>query len=110
MRRIFMFISIMALTIGLIGFLFNLGEYDLFAQLAKIESLNFANPVEDLRELIDEANNLFSFSGEDVAWYEYIPLFFQWVGTMIQFPIILIKDIATNIFDGLQAILFILGF
>lgn len=110
MRRIFMFITVMALVVGLISFLFNLGEYDLFAQLAKIESLGFANPVEDLRTLINEANKLFAFDGTDVEWYEYIPLFFEWVGTMIKFPIILIQDIATNLFCGLQAVLFILGF
>lgn len=110
MRRLFMFITIIALTVGLIGFLFKLGEYDLFAQLTKIEALGFSNPVEDLRNLINEANKLFSFNDADVSWYEYIPLFFEWVGTIIQFPIILIKDIAVNLFCGLQAVLFILGF
>lgn len=110
MRKIFMFITIMALVVGLVGFLFNLREYDLFAQLAKIETLTFSNPIQELRDLIDEANKLFNFNGADVAWYEYIPLFFEWIGTMVQFPIILIKDIATNLISGLQAILFILGF
>ena len=110
MRKIFMFVTVIALTVGLIGFLFNLGEYDFFAQLGKIEALGFANPIEDLRNLINEANKLFSFNSEDVAWYEYIPLFFQWIGTMVQFPIILIKDVALNLYCGLQAVLYILGF
>ena len=105
-----MFITIASLVIGLVGFLFNLNEYDLFAQLAKIETLSFSNPISDLRDLIYEANKLFNFNGADVSWYEYIPIFFQWVGTMVQFPIILIKDVAMNLFSGLQAILFILGF
>lgn len=110
MKRVFLFISIFALVVGLVGFLFNLNEYDLFAQLSKIEDLTFGDPVSDLRDLINEANNLFNFNAQEVEWYEYIPIFFQWIGVILRFPIILIKDIAINIYSGLQAILFILGF
>ena len=110
MKKIFLFISIFSLTIGLVCFLFNLSDYDLFVQLSKIENLTFSNPINELRDLINEANKLFNFNGQNVAWYEYIPIFFQWVGAIISFPIILIKDIAINIYSGLQAILFLLGF
>lgn len=110
MRKVFMFISVSALVLGLVGFLFNLSDYDLFAQLGKIQNLTFGNPITDLRDLINEANQLFNFNGRDIAWYEYIPIFFQWIGTIFRFPIVLIKDIAINIYSGLQAILYILGF
>ena len=110
MKRIFLFITIASLTIGLVGFLFNLSDYDLFVQLSKIENLTFSNPINELRNLISEANKLFNFNGQNVQWYEYIPIFFQWLGAIISFPIILIKDIAINIYSGLQAILYLLGF
>ena len=110
MKKIFMFITISALVIGLVGFLFNLSEYDLFTQLGKIENLTFSNPISELRDLINEANQLFNFNPQEVEWYEYIPIFFQWLGVILRFPIVLIKDIAINIYSGFQAILFILGF
>lgn len=110
MKKIFLFISIFALTVGLIGYVFQLNDYDIFAQFTKIGQLDFNNPILDLQDLISQANSLFDFGSEDISWYEYIPRFFEWIGAILSFPIILIKDIALNIFYGLQAILYLLGF
>ena len=110
MKRIFLVITTLALTIGLIGFLFNLREYDFMVQLEKISTLEFTNPIIELNSIIESAKKLYSFSGQDISWYEYIPLFFKWVGLFATFPIILIKDVALNIYYGLQAVLYFIGF
>lgn len=110
MKRIFLVITTLALTIGLIGFLFNLREYDFMVQLEKISTLEFTNPISELNSIIESAKKLYSFSGQDISWYEYIPLFFKWVGLFATFPIILIKDVALNIYYGLQAVLYFIGF
>lgn len=110
MRKILLVITTLALTLGLIGFLFNLKEYDFMAQIEKISQLDFTNPIAELQNVIQRAKELYSFSGQDISWYEYIPLFFKWVGLFATFPIILIKDIALNIYYGLQAVLYFIGF
>ncbi len=110
MRKLLLLISTLALTLGLIGFLFNLKEYDFMAQLEKISMLEFTNPISELQNVISQAKQLYSFTGQDIAWYEYIPLFFKWVGLFATFPIILIKDVALNLYYGLQAILYFIGF
>ena len=110
MKKIFLVITTMALTLGLIGYLFNLKEYDFIIQLEKVTTLEFTNPIADLQSVIADAQQLYSFSGQDISWYEYIPLFFKWVGLFATFPIILIKDVALNIYYGLQSILYFIGF
>lgn len=110
MRKILLVITTMAFTLGLIGFLFNLKEYDFFTQMDKIATLEFSNPISELQNIISQAKQLYSFTGQDIAWYEYVPLFFKWVGLFATFPIILIKDVALNLYYGLQAILYFIGF
>lgn len=110
MSKIFMVITTIALTMGLIGFLFNLEDYSFMTQLGKIQALQFANPVEDLKVLIDKANALFNFASEDAAWYEYLALGIAWLGTILEFPIILIQDVATNTYNGLLVVLYAVGF
>lgn len=110
MKKIFAWISILAFTIGLVCFLFNLGNYDFMTQMDKIANLNYTNPIADLQALVEKAQNAYTFEGDDIAWYEYIPRFFEWFGIMFTYPVILIKDVATNIISGLRAVLYFLGF
>ena len=100
MKKLFFWITLLTLTIGLITYLFHLGEYDFMTQIGKVASLEYTNPISDLQDIIEEAYNLFDLDSVDVAWYEYIVVFFQWVGTMFKVPIILIKDVATNLISN----------
>lgn len=51
MKKIFSILVPILITCALIGFIFNLSEYDFFVQIAKIENMTFKNP-------LDEWNNI----------------------------------------------------
>ena len=77
MRKIFFWITLLTLTIGLVTYLFHLGKYDFMTQIGKVASLEYTNPISDMQQIIEEAYNLFDFDTADVAWYEYIVVFFE---------------------------------
>lgn len=110
MKKIFLFITISALLLGLISYLFNLGRYDWQRQFRYIEQLNFINPIDELRNLINDISKIGNWGDMDVAWYEYIPMFFAWLGSLLWAPFQILIDIFKNLFYGIQAILFLLGF
>lgn len=107
MNKIFLFITTYACIIGLVGFLFNLGSYDLFAQLAKISTLDFVNPLDEFQTIIKSASNL---TTTDLEWYEYIYRFFTFIIDILAFPILVIKDIFLDASYGFQSVMYILGF
>lgn len=111
MNKLFGVIAVIVLTIGLIGFVFNLsGEYDFMAQVAIVSKLPFSDPISDLKEIILEMQNLIAFEGAELAWYEYFVRFFEYVGYILYLPIVLFKDVAQNLYFGLYSVLIILGF
>lgn len=110
MKKIITLIGTLILTIALIGYLFDLPEYSLFAQLEKIQLLDFINPLENLTILINKVADISEWGTLNIEWYEYIVVFFKWLGNLLMIPITLIKDMALNIYYGLQAILIALGF
>lgn len=110
MKRIFYYISLLAITCALVGFLFNLQDYDIFRQLDKIASINFPNPLAEFNEIYDATMQLSNINNLDLQWYEYIVFFFKWVGTLFYVPILFFKDLFLDLFGGFQAIIFLLGF
>lgn len=110
MKKIYYYIALIALTAGLVGFLFNLKEYDFFYQLIKVSQIDFPNPLDEFTTIFEETKKLVNFGEGNPEWYEYIVEFFKWVGTLISFPILLIKDLFLDLYGGFQAILYFLGF
>ena len=58
MNKIFLFITTYACIFGLVGFLFHLDDYDLFAQLSKIQGLGFVNPLNNFQTIIDAGSTI----------------------------------------------------
>lgn len=110
MKKIFYYIALLSFTAGLVGFLFNLKQYDFFNQLAKISAIDFPNPLDEFTTIYKETQKLMDFGSTNPEWYEYIVQFFRWVGSLITMPILLIKDLFLDLYGGFQAIIYILGF
>ena len=107
MNKIFLFITTYACIFGLVGFLFHLDDYDLFAQLSKIQGLGFVNPLNNFQTIIDAGSKLTSI---ELEWYEYIFAFFNFIISILSFPILVIVDTCIDLALGLQATMYILGF
>lgn len=107
MNKIFLFITTYACVFGLIGFLFNLKSYDLFGQLTKIQALNFVNPLDEFQTLLNAGKQMTSV---DLDWYEYIFAFFNFIISILEFPILVIVDSCIDLALGLQATMYIIGF
>lgn len=58
MKRIFAIICPLILIAALIGYLFNLGDYNFFRQLTKIEMINFPNPFKQWETFNTKLDNI----------------------------------------------------
>lgn len=110
MKKIFYVITLFVLTIGLVNYLFSLGEYDFFTQIELISQLEFANPIDEFINLIEDIKSISNWGELNIQWYEYIVEFFKWFGNILMFPIKLVKTLAIDLYYGLLSVLYILGF
>lgn len=110
MKKIFYAITLFVLTVGLVNYLFNLSEYDFFTQLELISQLDFANPIEEFIELIEDVKSISTWGDLNIQWYEYIVEFFKWLGNILIFPVKLVKTLAIDLYYGLLSVLYLLGF
>lgn len=110
MKKILPYVASFVVIVALVNFLFNLGEYDFFAQLEKLSKLDFYSTIDDFMLLIKRISSIKEWGSLDIVWYEYIVKFLWWLSDIVFLPIVLLKDIAINLYKGLLAILTILGF
>lgn len=110
MKKILGVVTIVILVCAVCGYLFNLGEFDFFENLARVSTLEFNNPIQSLIDLIKKVQSISEWGSYDIAWYEYIPKFFGFLGDLLLIPIEIVKDIAIDLFNGLRAVLYFLGF
>ena len=52
MKKILLLIATFVVCVALVGFVFNLGEYDFMAQLSNASAIPFVNPVDCFRKII----------------------------------------------------------
>lgn len=114
MKKIFYFITISALLLGLVGFIFNLSEYDLFTQLEIASRLPFNNPIDCLRNAIKTIQSIEIQT--NISWWEQLLInpfvktillaIYNIISAFIQF----IWCILNDIWYGLQLVLILLGF
>lgn len=110
MKRIISMLGVLVVVVALVGYVFNLADYDFMAQLEKISNLRFNNFIADFNDFYDKLTGISKWASQNIEWYEYIPKFFNWLGNLIMLPINTIKNIALTIFNGLKAVLYLLGF
>lgn len=114
MKKIFYFLTLFALVVGLIGFIFNLSEYDFFTQLELASNLPFNNPIDCLKTSIENIKNVPLQTS--VSWWENL-LFNPFIKTMLMYIYNIIVAlveflicILNDIYYGLQLVLIMLGF
>lgn len=110
MKKVISLLGVIVVVVALIGYVFQLQEYDFMAQVSKISQLDFNNFVEDFSDFYDAITEITQWNKMDIEWYEYIPKFFNWLGSIIMLPINTFKNIGLTIFNGLKAVLYLLGF
>lgn len=110
MNKILKTLVVVIVVIALVGYVFELGDYDFMRQLKKIALLDFVNPIENLEILINEIIKIKDWGTLNIEWYEYIVVFFEWIGTLLLVPITFIKDLAIDLYLILQSVLIIFNF
>lgn len=89
---------------------FNLGEYDFFERLALASSISFNNPIDTALKVSKQVMSIQNWGELNIQWYQYIPMFFNWIGSIFSSVFDGIIEIAKTILNGLRAILIMLGF
>lgn len=109
MKRIFLFITLCAFTIGIVGYIFVLPDFNFESVLKAVSNLYFPNPITDFRDILTLGGTLDIWNSADLEWYNYVVAFLAYIGGIFVFPIVLIKDLCLMLSSGLTLILTILG-
>lgn len=88
---------------------FNLGEYDFMARLAYATSLDFNNPIDTALRVFNQVKDIQNWGSLNIQWYEYIPKFFNWVGSIFSSVFDGIIEAAKTLINGLRFALIMLG-
>lgn len=116
MKKIYLFISILALCIATCLFVFNATkDYDFFTALELCSKLEFKNPLEQFQAIIEEFegfNGIFDNSTGDwwTQFWNGTSQFFTLIWTILKAPVLLLGDLFQDIAQCFRCILFILGF
>lgn len=110
MKKIIAILGTLIVIIALIGYVFQLENYDFLAQISKISQLKFNNFIDDFNTFYEKLTSITQWNKSSIEWYEYIPKFFNWLGNLIMLPVNTIKNIGLTIFNGLKAVLYLIGF
>lgn len=140
MKKIFIIIVPCILAISLIGFLFNLPEYDFFTQFDKLQYVEWVNPIDEFRTLARKFQDLglefqqiqFSFNYVDVNnpmdFFSNVGEFFNGMGKgfsqifnaigngfkslwdLLVMPIYILKDLFIDLWCVFKVVMIIIGF
>lgn len=121
MKRIFAIICPLILITALVGYLFQLGDYNFFRQLTKIDMINFPNPFKQwetfnnkLTELKDMSINLdwsfplFKDVHDITDFFSNVGSFFGYLGQWFNNVLVVLRNIFTGIWFFIQTICFFL--
>ena len=106
-------ISLLVLFIFIVALcraVFNLGEYDFFSRLAMASSLDFNNPINTFLKVGKQVISIRDWSSLKIEWYEYIPRFFNWLGSIFSSVFDGIVETAKTLLNGIKFVLIMLGF
>ena len=103
---IVLFIFIVALCTAI----FNLGEYDFFSRLAMASQLEFNNPINTFIRVGEQVKDISNWGDLKIQWFEYIPRFFNWLGSIFSSVFDGIVETAKTLLNGIKFVLIMLGF
>lgn len=116
MKKIFLFISIIALCVGLCLFAFNSSkEYDFFTALELCSKVQFKNPLDQFKEIISEFENFnHIFDNDGGNWWSQFWIgtsqFFTLLWSILKAPVLLLGDLFTDIALFFKCVMYVLGF
>lgn len=111
MKKIFLFISILALVIALCLYLFNPSkEYRFMTALSLCSELDFKNPLDQFKTLVFEFEKFTDIFNQDVSFWEGFTKFFELLWSILKAPVLLVGDLFTDLGLCFKAIIYILGF
>ena len=114
MKKILLLIATFVVCVALVGFVFNLGDYDFMAQLSNASAIPFVNPVDCFRKIIT-AITTFDWDNK-VEWWEailfnpFVTGFLKWLTNILMATINFVLCILNDLVCGLRLVLVMLGF
>ena len=116
MKKIFLFISIIALVVGTCLFVFNASkDYDFLMAIELCSKVQFKNPLDQFKEIISEFehfNDIFKNTGGN-WWTQFwtgTSQFFTLIWNILKAPVLLLGDLFTDLALVFKCVLYVLGF
>lgn len=97
------------LICGLCNAVFNLGTYDFMARLKTASNLEFNNPIDTMLKVFNNIKSITNWGDLSIQWYEYIPRFFNWIGSIFSSLFDGIVETGKTLLNGLRFVLIMLG-
>ena len=116
MKKIFLFISIIALIVGTCLFVFNSSkDYDFLTAVELCSKVQFKNPLDQFRSIMSEFENFNDiFNNDGGNWWSQFwngtTQFFTLIWSILKAPVLLLGDLFTDIGLVFKCVLYVLGF
>lgn len=116
MKKIFLFISIIALVVGTCLFVFNASkDYDFLTAVELCTKVEFKNPLDQFKDIVSQFENFNNiFKNEDGNWWSVVwngtTQFFTLIWAILKAPVLLLGDLFTDIALVFKCVMYVLGF
>lgn len=106
MKKIFLLLSFIILTLALITFAFNVSTYDFFDSLNRaVLSSHFPNPLTQFSSVLEQFKSL---DYSEQPWWAILDTILA-IFNLILLPFNILKDVAIDLLEGLKFVLIVFG-